>query len=557
MGRVGRPTAGRTRVRPRLLHAGTADVLAAVPFGEGGDVLSPGESKARALLCRPPRPSHGRDDLFPEGHGGEANLAGASPGQRTAEEDTVQPLPNLAAKTQSIGPRQTSLQEEAAPIDEDGKASGNPPAPDNQARTHHEGGRTPVAAAADRLFHLRRVSYGEGLSAEAFARMPSLRRGVSFLPLVQDQLHSPGVERPGNAVSTKGRRAAALHRPPLPHGREVRSPRRRRKTPLPTLCRPRRARLLPPAIPSTSVDGGSTNASPRGRTSRHKREGRPGRKSHLHNRSPTTLQRKQQRRGPSKPGGNERPQQAQTCPPDTESSASPVLTQANAAQAQEGSLNVEGEIPPAQEGEAAPHSSREEGGPLTPPGKEPPLPPGVERATRGGYARAQLKIVEVSGSPNPTRWENTPRFAMGDHCLCWSPLRPTACSSPQDTIHPPSWKRCWTPDSLRAESKGSPSCWVRTARPSTFSLPSRGAPRLGRGGRSSGRWAGARPTLRHGPPRGGTQVPAPGRNFASRCGRKRHRAERERLESLRQWRQECRDLQHAREVLGRRISREV
>ena len=45
-----------------------------------------------------------------------------------------------------------------------------------------------------------------------------------------------------------------------------------------------------------------TNASPRGRTSRHKREGHPGRKSHLHNRFPTTLQRKQQRRGPSKPG---------------------------------------------------------------------------------------------------------------------------------------------------------------------------------------------------------------------------------------------------------------
>ena len=220
MGRVGRLKAGRTRVRPRLLYTCTADVLAAVPLGEGGDVLSPGESKARALLRRPPRPSHGRDDLFPEGHGGEADLAGAPPGQRAAEEDAVQPLPDHAAEAQSIGPRQTSVREEAAPIDEAGKAPRNSPASDNQARTRHEGGRTFVAAAADRLLHLWRTSHGEGLSAEASARMPSLRRGVPFPPLVQDQLHSPGVERPGNAVSTKGRRAAALHRPPLPHGRK-------------------------------------------------------------------------------------------------------------------------------------------------------------------------------------------------------------------------------------------------------------------------------------------------------------------------------------------------
>ena len=113
--------------------------------------------------------------------------------------------------------------------------------------------------------------------------------------------------------------------------------------------------------------------------------------------------------------GDERPQQAHTCPPDTKSSAPPVLTQANAAQAQEGSLDIEGEIPPAQEGEAVPPTSREEGGPLTPPDKEPPLPPGVEKATRGGYARAQLKIVEVSCFPSPTRWENTPYFVVGDH----------------------------------------------------------------------------------------------------------------------------------------------
>ena len=184
------------------------------------------------------------------------------------------------------------------------------------------------------------------------------------------------------------------------------------------------------------------------------------------------------------------------------------------------------------------------------------MPPGVEKATRGSYARAQLKIVEVNGSPSHTRWENTPRFAEGDHCLYWPPLRPTVCSSPQGTTHPPSWKRCWIPDSLGAESKGSPSYWARTARPSIFSSPSRGATRLGRGGRSNGRWAGARPTPRHGPPTGGHTSSHSWEEFCERVRQEDQRTELERLESLRQWRQEARDLQHAREALGRRVSRE-
>ena len=110
-----------------------------------------------------------------------------------------------------------------------------------------------------------------------------------------------------------------------------------------------------------------------------------GEKSFLHQQFSTMLRWEQQRRGPNKPRGTNglsRPRHV----PRTQKAAPPLSQlKTDAAKAQKGSLNFEGEISPTQEGEAVTLTSSEEGGPLTPP-EELPLPPGVERATRGGYA---------------------------------------------------------------------------------------------------------------------------------------------------------------------------
>ena len=210
-----------------------------------------------------------------------------------------------------------------------------------------------------------------------------------------------------------------------------------------------------------------------------------------------------------------------------------MLTQANAAQAQEGSLNVEREIPPAQEGEAAPHSSREEGGPLTPPGKG--ATP-TARSGKGDSGRLRTSAAENSGGkrfPQPHEMGEHASLRDGRPLPVLVPLTPHCVQFPSGYNPPPELEEMLDPRLPPCRVKGVAKLLGQDGSTQYFLFA------LQRGTRARAWWkeqremGGGSAYAQTWSPTGGHTSSRSWEEFCEQVRQEENRAERERLESLR------------------------
>ena len=114
---MGESEAGRTRVRPCILHTGAGDVRPYVPVRESGNLVPLVSSEAGASQCRAPLPQSGSDPDHSKGGDQYPGLAGTSH-RYGAPHEALSLLPESASAGWTVGRSTTPPRREAARLDQ-------------------------------------------------------------------------------------------------------------------------------------------------------------------------------------------------------------------------------------------------------------------------------------------------------------------------------------------------------------------------------------------------------------------------------------------------------